>query len=83
MKIKKNTNLIDELMGENVELVTDCQRIRPKKSEVLRLRCDNSKIKKLTGFSPSIGIREGLKRTIDWIIQPDYLIKYKADIYNV
>ncbi|MGD2118698.1 MAG: NAD-dependent 4,6-dehydratase LegB [Chromatiales bacterium] len=76
-------NLIKELMGSDVEFVTDEQRIRPGKSEVFRLWCDNSEIELLTGFKPQVSIREGLQRTIDWMTQPGYLQRYKADIYNV
>ena len=76
-------NLIKELMGSDVKFITDERRIRPEKSEVFRLCCDNTKMQKLTGFKPQITVREGLKKTIDWIIQPDHLKKYKAEIYNV
>lgn len=76
-------NLIRELMGSDVEFLTDEQRIRPEKSEVFRLWCDNTKIRGLTGFEPRYSIREGLQETIDWLILPENLAKYKADIYNV
>jgi NAD dependent epimerase/dehydratase len=76
-------NLIKELMGSDVEFLTDEQRLRPGKSEVFRLWCDNSKIKKLTGFEPAYDIRQGLQETIDWLTLPENLAKYKADIYNV
>jgi len=76
-------NIIKDLMGSNVEFITDQQRLRPDKSEVFRLWCDNSKIEKLTGFKPEIDIREGLNRTIDWFTKGDNLKMYKADIYNV
>jgi NAD dependent epimerase/dehydratase len=76
-------NLIKELMDSDVEFVTDEQRIRPENSEVFRLWCDNTKIERLTGFKPAVDLREGLRRTIDWIIQPENLSRYKADIYNL
>lgn len=76
-------NLIKELMGSDVEFIADSQRIRPKNSEVFRLWCDNTKIKNLTGFSPKYDMRRGLQETIDWITQPQNLIRYKSEIYNV
>lgn len=76
-------NLIRELMGSDVEFLTDQQRIRPEKSEVFRLWCDNTKIRALTGFEPQHDIRQGLQKTIDWLLLPENLAKYKADIYNV
>jgi NAD dependent epimerase/dehydratase len=44
--------LIRDLMGSSVEFVSDEQRLRPGKSEVFRLWCDNTKIRELTGFAP-------------------------------
>jgi len=76
-------NLIKELMGSNVDFITDEQRIRPGKSEVFRLWCDNTLIESLTGFKPQVDIRQGLQRTIDWITQPENLKIYKTEIYNV
>ena len=76
-------NLIKELMNSNVEFIVDNERMRPRKSEVFRLWCDNSKIEKLTGFKPEVGIRQGLQKTIDWITQPHNLRNYKSEIYNV
>ena len=70
-------------MKSDVEFITDNQRIRPEKSEVNRLWCDNSKIKSLTGFEPKINIEEGLKKTIEWLTKPENLSKYKTEIYNV
>jgi len=74
---------IKNLMDSDVKFITDEQRIRPEKSEVFRLWCDNTKIEELTGFTPEVGIEEGLRKTIDWITKPDNLISYKAEIYNV
>jgi len=76
-------SLIRELMNSDVEFLIDEQRIRPKKSEVFRLWCDNTKIQKLTGFEPEYTIRQGLQETINWFTRPENLVKYKADIYNV
>ena len=83
ISIGDTLNLIKELMDSDVEFVTDEQRLRPEQSEVFRLWCDNSLIEELTGFKPKVGIREGLTRTIDWMVVPENLEKYKADIYNV
>lgn len=76
-------NLIRELMGSDVEFLIDEKRLRPGKSEVFRLWCDNTKIHNLTGFEPEYKIRDGLRATIDWFTNPENLRKYKTDIYNV
>ena len=83
ISIRDTLELIKDLMGSDVEFVTDNERIRPEKSEVFRLWCDNSKIERLTGFKPEVKIEEGLKRTIDWITQTENLKSYKSEIYNV
>ena len=83
ISVKDTFNLIKELMDSDIEFITDDQRVRPEKSEVFRLWCDNTKIKDLTGFKPCVDIREGLRRTIDWITRPENLISYKSEIYNV
>jgi NAD dependent epimerase/dehydratase len=83
ISISDTLNIIKELMQSDVKFITDKQRIRPKKSEVFRLWCDNKKIKELTGYTPQVDIRMGLQKTIDWITQPDNLKTYKAEIYNV
>jgi NAD dependent epimerase/dehydratase len=76
-------NLIKELMNSNVEFITDKQRLRPEKSEVNRLWCDNTKIKTFTGFQPQYSLKDGLKETIEWFIKSENLKKYKEGIYNV
>jgi len=83
ISIDETLRLIKKLMNSDIEFITDSERIRPKNSEVFRLVCDNTKIIKATGFESKINLKEGLKRTIDWILKPDNLKQYKSDIYNV
>ena len=75
--------LISKIMHRDVQLLCDKKRIRPERSEVFRLLCDNSKIRNLIGFSPQYPLEEGLKLTIDWFTDPGNLRKYKAEIYNL
>jgi NAD dependent epimerase/dehydratase len=83
ISVGDSLNIIKEIMASTVEFVLDNQRLRPNKSEVLRLWCDNSKLVRLTGFKPECDIREGLRRTIEWFTDAANLQKFKADIYNV
>jgi NAD dependent epimerase/dehydratase len=77
---------IAEIMGVDIEIETDEERLRPADSEVERLWADNQKAKSLFGWSPEYGglegFRRGLKETIDWFTRPENLLRYKADIYN-
>lgn len=76
-------NLIKTIMSSDVEFITEQQRIRPEKSEVFRLWCDNRKIEALTGFKPEYSIEDGLRATVEWFVKPENLAKYKTNIYNV
>ena len=81
--VSDTLNLIKKIMNSDVEFITDKQRLRPEKSEVFRLCCDNTKIHELTGFLPEYSLKKGLKATIDWFTSSDNLSRYKIDIYNV
>lgn len=83
ISMRDTLELIAKLMNSNVTFVEDAQRLRPKKSEVFRLWGDNSKIKKLTGFAPEYNIETGLRKTIEWYTDPQNLVKFKTDIYNL
>jgi dTDP-glucose 4,6-dehydratase len=79
--------LIAEVMGADLEIETEQQRLRPALSEVERLWADNTKAGKLLGWEPLFGGREGFKRgladTAAWFIKPDNINKYKAHLYNI
>ncbi len=68
------------LVGRQVNVVIDETRLRPEKSEVMRLLSDNSKARNLLGWQPKISIDEGLLRTIDWI--KNHLDFYDIDTYQ-
>ncbi|TKJ45987.1 NAD-dependent dehydratase [Candidatus Aerophobetes bacterium Ae_b3b] len=72
---------IVSLVGKEVKLIKDEKRVRPEKSEVERLLADNSKARKLLGWSPRVSLDAGLKMTIKWIKDhPDF---YKPGTYKV
>lgn len=78
--------LIGELMGTDLDVEIERERVRPDNSEVQRLCADNRKAKSLIAWEPRFGGREGLSRglkeTIQWFTNPENLRFYKADIYN-
>lgn len=87
VSIGETAEVIAEVMGKRVEMITDEIRFRPGKSEVERLWANNEKAKKLLGWEPSYGGIEGLKRgikeTADWFVNPVNMSQYKADVYNI
>lgn len=83
VSIGDTARIIMGIIGKEVEIITDEQRLRPKDSEVERLWCDNSLLKELTGFTPKYSFEEGLSETIEWFTEPKNLQLYKEGIYNV
>lgn len=79
--IEEIYKMIGEITGIKKIIKLDKSRVRPSKSEVWELVCDNTKIKKLTGWEPKVGFKEGLAETINYMKYN--LSRYKPEIYNV
>ena len=76
-------NIICRIIGENIKLIHDPVRVRPKKSEVFRLLADTKKIRDLVDYRTDHSLEDGLKKTVEWFSDPERLAKYKPNIYNV
>ncbi|MBV5341800.1 MAG: SDR family oxidoreductase [Deltaproteobacteria bacterium] len=87
ISVGDTARMIADVMGTEIEIVTDEQRLRPVNSEVERLWADNAKARELFGWSPQyggqVGLRRGLAETAEWFLNPANLAGYKADIYNI
>ncbi len=87
VSIGDTVQMIADLMGVEVTIETDEQRLRPEKSEVERLLADNSRLRALTAWSPEYGsidgFRKGLAQTIEWFTAPANLAAYKTNQYNI
>ena len=87
ISIKETAETIAKLMNTKLELVDDEQRVRPENSEVERLHASIEKAKALLGWQPELkglaGFETGLKKTIEWFLNPKNLSRYKADRYNL
>lgn len=87
ISIGDTAKLIAEVMGVEVKITCENERLRPEASEVERLWASNEKAKRLIGWSPEYGgldgFRRGLSETVEWFRDPSNLSLYKADIYNV
>lgn len=79
--------MIAEVMGVDIEIVTDPERLRPGKSEVERLWADTTKARNLLNHEPKYsgrdGLRRGLAETVEWFAVPENLKSYKADVFNI
>jgi NAD dependent epimerase/dehydratase len=74
---------IAALMGRDVAFRSDPARRRPPKSEVMRLVCDSTKLRRGTGWRPAHTLQEGLKVTIEWFLDPANLSRYRPTTYTV
>ncbi len=74
-------DLIAELMNVEVKVAGSSQRIRPEKSEVGRLCCNNAKILSQTQWQPQTDLRSGLQKTIAWL--ENNIDLYKPSVYNI
>jgi len=73
--------LIVQLTGAKITIESEEQRIRPEKSEVNRLLCDNTLAFQLLGWKPKVALEEGLQRTIDWMRKN--METYRPDVYAI
>lgn len=75
--------MIGEIIGAEFEIETEAPRLRPERSEVERLLCDNTRLRSLTNWKSVIGLRDGLEKTVAWFRKPENLKRYKTSLYNV
>jgi NAD dependent epimerase/dehydratase len=87
ISVGDTVRLIAEVMGRDIEVVTDEDRLRPQNSEVERLWADNRKARQMFDWSPAYagrdGFRRGLAETAQWFCDPRNLAAYKSDRYNI
>jgi NAD dependent epimerase/dehydratase len=79
ISVDDTIRLIVATVGKDVRLVQDDRRLRPERSEVLRLCADIAKAERLLGFRPAVPLEEGIRRTVAWIA--DHLSLYRPETY--
>ena len=79
--IKDLVILMSKLMNTEIKINSKIDRIRPEKSEVERLYCNNKRILENTLWKPKYNLNSGLLETIEWMKKN--INNYKSDIYNV
>lgn len=70
------------LLDVGVEVSEDTKRLRPKDSEVMRLVCDADKLAQRTGWRPQHTREDGLRKTIQWFLEPANIARYRPGEYN-
>ncbi|MFZ0548010.1 MAG: SDR family NAD(P)-dependent oxidoreductase [Candidatus Promineifilaceae bacterium] len=72
--------IVDQI-GRPVKIVSEAERLRPEKSEVMRLLSDNGRAARQLGWQPEVTFTEGIGRTIAWI--RDHLDHYQIGTYEI
>jgi len=87
VSIGEVVEVITSVMGVDVDVIADEDRIRPARSEVERLWASNEKARRLLGWTPEFGGREGFRqgidRTVAWFSDPANRASYKSERYEV
>ena len=60
---------IVSILGKTVTIRTDQQRLRPDRSEVMRLLCASDKARRVLGWHPTVSLEQGILTTAEWIEQ--------------
>ena len=81
VSIREVVEKVGAILGRELAVEGDKQRVRPAKSEVSRLHSDSSKAERLAGWRAEISLDDGLRRTIDWISEHQQL--YRPQEYAV
>lgn len=79
--IKEIAETIVAKINPESRIVSNEDRIRPDKSEVRELICDNSLAREITRWAPSFTLEEGIDITIEWI--KNNLDSYKPAEYII
>jgi NAD dependent epimerase/dehydratase len=75
------SEIIIKKVNPKAKIVCEQQRVRPEKSEVMQLLCDNRLAAELAGWKPSYSLEDGLDQTIGWM--KEHLASYKTGVYTV
>ena len=83
ISIGELAKLIANIMDVDLLIKSTDERIRPEKSEVERLFCDNAKLLKHTSWKPNYTLKQGISEVIEWMNNPENLNYFKSSKYNV
>jgi dTDP-glucose 4,6-dehydratase len=71
--------LIGELVGRELRVEHDSQRVRPADSEIGQLLCDCAETERITGWTAHVDLRDGLGQTLVWLEQNSH--RYRPQEY--
>ena len=87
ISIQETVNTIANIMGVDVEIISQSGRLRPENSEVQRLFASNQKAHNLFNWTPVHsgldGFKKGLLKTSKWFLDKKNLEQYSPDQYVI
>ena len=81
VSIGEITKKIIELVNRPVKIVVDKDRLRPERSEVMRLISNNALARDILKWEPMVSLEQGINQTIEWI--SENLNQYRAGKYEI
>jgi nucleoside-diphosphate-sugar epimerase len=60
-------DMVQKICGTNKQVIAENQRIRPEKSEVMKLICDYTKAKTLFDWEPQYSLEQGLSEVVEFM----------------
>jgi NAD dependent epimerase/dehydratase len=81
IRIGDIADLIALKVGHKVDIIVDAERLRPLRSEVMRLVSDNGLAREVLSWSPRVSLDDGLDQCIYWM--RDNLTRYKTGMYEI
>jgi NAD dependent epimerase/dehydratase len=86
VSIKEIINILKKDFKLDFKIIKDEKRIRPARSEVIRLLACNKKAKNILNWKPQFigisGFKKNLKKTLEWYKKNNYE-SYKPEIFNI
>ncbi|MEA2496422.1 MAG: hypothetical protein QOJ29_4333, partial [Thermoleophilaceae bacterium] len=67
VSVAELVTLVGGVVGRELVVEQDPQRVRPIESEVAALVSDPKLAREAFGWEPAVSLREGLERTVEWI----------------
>lgn len=69
------------LLGLDCPIETAPERLRPERSEVMTLICDNAKARRMLNWTPQVSLEQGLESVIAWV--RSHPAAFKPAIYTI
>jgi NAD dependent epimerase/dehydratase len=81
VSVAEIVEIIADIVGHELRVEQDPDRVRPDNSEVTRLLSDPHRAREVIGWTAQVDIREGLRRTVAYVA--DHAERYRAEQYII